>query len=75
MIGAEVDKLMVNCYAVQENFHYYSREHKELQSFALILGSGVLQFTAANFMEIKRSTILSITAAATTYFVALVQFY
>ncbi|KAL1509181.1 hypothetical protein ABEB36_003957 [Hypothenemus hampei] len=75
MVATEVDKLIVNCYDVQENFHYYSREHKELHSFALILGSGVLQLTAANFMEIKLSTLLSIMAAATTYFVALVQFF
>ncbi|KAL1509182.1 hypothetical protein ABEB36_003958 [Hypothenemus hampei] len=74
MVGAEVDKLLADCYETQENFHYSSYEYKELQTVILILGSRVLQFTAANFMEIKRSTFLSIMAAVTTYFVALVQF-
>ncbi|KAL1512902.1 hypothetical protein ABEB36_002406 [Hypothenemus hampei] len=75
MVATEADKLMAACYAAQEKFHYNSREYQELQSLGSILGSGVLQFTAAKFMEIKRSTLLSIMAAATTYFIALVQFY
>ncbi|KAL1512911.1 hypothetical protein ABEB36_002414 [Hypothenemus hampei] len=75
MVATEADKLMATCYAAQEKFHYNSREYQELQSLGSILGSGVLQFTAAKFMEIKRSTILSIMAAATTYFIAIVQFY
>ncbi|KAL1512908.1 hypothetical protein ABEB36_002411 [Hypothenemus hampei] len=75
MVATEADKLMAACYAAQEKFHYNSREYQELQSLSSILGSGVLKFTAAKFVEIKRSTILSITAAATTYFIAIVQFY
>ncbi|KAL1509183.1 hypothetical protein ABEB36_003959 [Hypothenemus hampei] len=75
MVATEVDKLLADCYEVQENFHYSSHEYKELQTLTLILGSRVLQFTAAKFMEIKQSTILSIMAAAITYFVALVQFF
>ncbi|KAL1512904.1 hypothetical protein ABEB36_002408 [Hypothenemus hampei] len=75
MIATEADKLMATCYAAQEKFHYNSREYQELQSLGSILGSGVLKFTAAKFVEIKKSTILSIMAAATTYFIAIVQFY
>ncbi|KAL1512900.1 hypothetical protein ABEB36_002404 [Hypothenemus hampei] len=75
MVATEADKLMAACYAAQEKFHYNSREYQELQSLGSILGSGVLKFTAAKFVEIKRSTILSIMAAATTYFIAIVQFY
>ncbi|KAL1512913.1 hypothetical protein ABEB36_002416 [Hypothenemus hampei] len=75
MVATEADKLMAACYAAQEKFNFNSREYQELQSLGSILGSGVLKFTAAKFVEIKRSTILSIMAAATTYFIAIVQFY
>ncbi|KAL1489757.1 hypothetical protein ABEB36_013692 [Hypothenemus hampei] len=75
MVATEADNFMVYCYEIEEKFQYSSREYHELQSLTSILGNGVLQFTAAKFIEIKRPMMLSIMASATTYFIALVQFY
>ncbi|KAL1489639.1 hypothetical protein ABEB36_013583 [Hypothenemus hampei] len=75
MVATEADTFMVTCYEIEEKFHYSSREYHKLQTLTSIVGNGVLQFTAAKFIEIKRSMMLSLIASATTYFIALVEFY
>ncbi|KAL1489754.1 hypothetical protein ABEB36_013689 [Hypothenemus hampei] len=75
MVAAEADKFVESCYEIEEEFHYNSREYHQLQSLTSILGNEVLQFTAAKFIEIKMSMMLTIMASATTYFLALVQFF
>lgn len=67
--------MLATCLEAQEKFDYHSTEYQELQSLSAYVGSNVIRFTAANFVEIKKSTLLSIVATATTYFIALVQFY
>lgn len=74
-VTEETDKLLTICLEAQEKFDYHSTEYQELQSLSAYIGSNVIRFTAANFVEIKKSTLLSIVATATTYFIALVQFY
>lgn len=74
-ITDEVDKLLATCLEVQEQFDYHSKEYQELQSLSAYIGKDLIQFTAANFAEIKKTTLLSIITTATTYFIAFVQFY
>ncbi|KAL1489750.1 hypothetical protein ABEB36_013685 [Hypothenemus hampei] len=75
MVAKEVDKFIEASYDIEEKFHCSSHEYHELQSLTSLLGNGVLQFTAAKFIEIKRTLILSIMVSSTAYFIALVQFY
>ncbi|KAL1489611.1 hypothetical protein ABEB36_013559 [Hypothenemus hampei] len=75
MVAAEADKFMAACYEIEEKFHYSSHEYHELQTLICILANGVLQFTAAKFIEIKRSMMLSLIVSATTYFIALEQYF
>ncbi|KAL1489519.1 hypothetical protein ABEB36_013476 [Hypothenemus hampei] len=75
MVAKEVDKFIAACYEIEEKFHYTSIEYHELQSLTSILGNGVVQFTAAKFIEIKRTMMLSLMTSAITYFIALVEFY
>jgi len=74
-VSEKVDKLLAICLEGQEKFDYRSTEYQELQSLSAYIGSNVIRFTAANFVEIKKSTLISIVTTATTYFIALVQFY
>ncbi|KAH1021306.1 hypothetical protein HUJ04_010838 [Dendroctonus ponderosae] len=67
------EKLLNSCYQLQEEFDCKSHEYQQLQSFGSYISNNGIRFTAAEFFEIKRSTILSVIATSTTYFVALVQ--
>ncbi|CAG9771410.1 unnamed protein product [Ceutorhynchus assimilis] len=74
MVTAEADKLRSTCYELQDKFDYRSHEYQVLDSFGIYIASTGIRFTAADFFEIKRSTILSVIATSATYFIALVQF-
>ncbi|ENN73773.1 hypothetical protein D910_11830 [Dendroctonus ponderosae] len=75
LVTLETEKLLNSCYQLQEEFDCKSHEYQQLQSFGSYISNNGIRFTAAEFFEIKRSTILSVIATSTTYFVALVQFF
>ncbi|XP_030752758.1 putative gustatory receptor 28a [Sitophilus oryzae] len=68
------EKLLITCLNLQEKYPSSSDEYHELSVFADKLSHRKIQFTAANFFEIQRSTLFGVIGNTTTYFIALVQF-
>ncbi|KAJ8947992.1 hypothetical protein NQ314_008508 [Rhamnusium bicolor] len=70
----EIHKLLTNCYRVEEMLPLNSKEKEELRSLRSLIKDKRPSFTAAEFFQIKRSTLLSIFATTTTYFIIIIQF-
>ncbi|XP_018568112.1 uncharacterized protein LOC108908248 [Anoplophora glabripennis] len=70
----EANKLLKMCYNMQVHLPLLAREKEELDRLTNLIHNNGPKFTAANFFEIKRSTLLSIIATTTTYMIVILQF-
>ncbi|XP_018565606.1 equilibrative nucleoside transporter 3 isoform X2 [Anoplophora glabripennis] len=70
----ETDKLLMNCYMLEQTLPLRSKELEELDSLKELIKNKRPTLTAAGFFEIRRSTLLSLLSSTTTYFIVALQF-
>lgn len=69
----ESNNLSIKCYQLQQNFPMVLKENEELEKLQNLIKKKGPKFTAANFFEIKRSTLLSLISTTTTYMIVVLQ--
>ncbi|KAJ8918008.1 hypothetical protein NQ315_011461 [Exocentrus adspersus] len=70
----EAEKLLTNCYKLEQTLPLLSKELEELESLKKLIKNKTPKLTAAGFFEIRRSTLLSLLSTTTTYFIVALQF-
>ncbi|KAJ8921512.1 hypothetical protein NQ315_003130 [Exocentrus adspersus] len=70
----EANKVLRNCRLLQETAPLLTREMEELKRIENLVQNRRPKFTAANFFQINRSTLISIIGTTTTYMIVVLQF-
>lgn len=70
----DANKLSKKCCIISDNLPMIFEEKEELGRLQKLIQDRRPEFTAANFFEIKRSTLLSVIATTTTYMIVVLQY-
>ncbi|KAJ8921495.1 hypothetical protein NQ315_003113 [Exocentrus adspersus] len=68
------NKVLRNCRLLQATVPFLPREMEELKRLENLMENKMPKFTAANFFQINRSTLLAIISTTTTYMIVILQF-
>lgn len=69
----EANNIVKVCHEIQDNLNFSKR--KEVFEFLALLEARKPFYTAAGYFPLKKSTLLTLSSAATTYFIIVVQFH
>lgn len=74
MTTREANRIVPICYEQQLIFPKGFAERHELSKLALVASSLKVEYTAAGFFQINRTTLFSVLSVVTTYFIVILQF-
>lgn len=70
----EASRMVTICYTQQQLYPESFAEYREFAKLAVLGGNLHVEFTAAGFFEINRTTLYKLICVVTTYFIVIVQF-